>query len=222
MIDALLSYVAPHSCSGCGYVGTELCEGCKHNITSEGFSVCVGCQHPTRGDNLCDSCLDLPFTALWCAGWRQSELKSLLDRYKFEAVRSASIPLVAILDSAVPPLPAGTVVTAVPTAAAHTRERGFDHMALVARGFAARRDLPFRSLLRRTTHGTQHFKTKKERLAAAQKAYELLGADLPEKVLLIDDIFTTGATLRANASLLQSAGVASLYGAIIARQPKEK
>lgn len=219
MIDTFLSLVAPHSCCGCGEVGAEICEGCKHNIINEGFSVCVGCLRPTSGDNLCDRCTEFPTIAMWCVGWRQDELKSLLDRYKFEAVRSAVIPLVEILDITVPTLTEDTVVTIIPTAPAHSRERGFDHMVLIGREFAKRRKLLFRPLLKRTTGGTQHFKTKKERLAAAQSAFELVGDELPEAVLLIDDILTTGATFRAGLNILQGAGVVSLYGAIIARQP---
>lgn len=222
MIDSFLSLVAPHSCCGCGEIGAEICEGCKHNIIAEGFSVCVGCLRPTKGDNLCDACVDFPAKGLWCVGWRQDELKNLLDRYKFDAVRSACSPLVALLDSITPTLPDGTVVTVVPTAASHSRERGFDHMAYIGRSFAKRRKLRFQPLLRRTSDGTQHFKTKKERLTAAQNAFELIGDELPEKVLLIDDVLTTGATMRTNLNLLQGAGVTSLYGAIIARQPKEK
>jgi predicted amidophosphoribosyltransferase len=95
-------------------------------------------------------------------------------------------------------------------------------MAYIGRSFAKRRKLRFQPLLRRTSGGTQHLKSKKERLTAAQNAFELISDDLPMRVLLIDDVLTTGATLRANLNLLQGVGVASLYGAIIARQPKEK
>lgn len=222
MIDRLLTLVAPHSCCGCGEVGSEICEGCKHNIITEGFSVCIGCLRPTRGDNLCDSCVDLPAAALWCVGWRQDELKKLLDRYKFDAARSAASSLVELLDATVPSLPIDTVVTIVPTVQSHSRERGFDHMLLVGRGFAKRRKLRFEPLLHRSGGGTQHHKTKRERLEAAQKAFQPISTVLPEKVLLIDDIFTTGATFRVSLKLLQAAGVSSLYGAIIARQPLDE
>lgn len=203
-------------------MGSELCEGCKYNIVSERFSVCVGCQRPTRGDNLCDGCVDFPATAVWCVGWRQTELKSLLDRYKFDAVRSASLPLARLLDATVPSLPSDTVVTVIPAASSHCRERGFDHMLLIGREFARLRGLTFQPLLRRKSDGTQHLKTKKERIAAARSAFELVGSDLPEKVLLVDDILTTGATFRAGLHLLRSAGASSLYGAIIARQPLDE
>lgn len=222
MIDTILSLVAPHSCCGCGEVGIELCEGCKHNIIEEGFSVCVGCIRPTHGDNLCSACKEFPFTAFWCAGWRQTELKNLLDRYKFEALRSAGAPLVELLDAVVPSLPDGTVVTVVPTAPGHSRERGFDHMGLVGRAFAKRRGLSFQQMLRRTSSETQHFKSKRERLEAAKKTFELTTDSVPRSILLLDDILTTGATMRVNAALLKNAGVESLYGAIIARQPLDE
>jgi len=114
------------------------------------------------------------------------------------------------------------IITIIPTAPAHSRERGFDHMALIAHELAKRRRLRFRPLMRRTGGGTQHFKSKKERLVAAENAFELVSDDLPEKVLLLDDILTTGATFRAGLNILHGAGVSSLYGAIIARQPLDE
>lgn len=219
MIDTLLSFVAPHSCCGCLELGTELCDGCKHNIISDGFSVCAACLRPTHGDNLCGDCKDYPFDALWCTGWRKAELKTLLDRYKFEAVRSAAVPLAELLDLTVPALPSTVVVTVVPTASAHRRERGFDHMERIARMFAKRRNLTYVPLVKRVGNETQHFRSKRERLAAAEGTYELAVSSLPMTVLLIDDILTTGVTLKTNARLLREAGVETLYGAVIARQP---
>ena len=173
-------------------------------------------------NNLCSNCREYPFDAVWCVGWRKGELKVLLDHYKFDALRSASSPLVELLDLTLPELPGGTVVTVVPTAPSHRRERGFDHMELVSRGFAKRRGLTFSPLLKRTSNGTQHFRSKHERHMAALAGFELSRKSLPAKVLLIDDILTTGATLKANARLLREAGVETLYGAIIARQPLDE
>ena len=219
MIDTLLSYVAPHSCCGCSELGMDICDGCKHNIISEGFSVCIACMRPTSGDNLCGSCNDYPFDALWCAGWRRTELKALLDRYKFDAVRSASLPLAELLDLVLPIIPPETVVAVVPTAPSHRRERGFDHMERVARAFAKRRQLTYVPLLKRASNGTQHFRSRRERLVAAEGAFVFAAKSAPACVLLVDDILTTGATLKTNARLLREAGVETLYGAIIARQP---
>ncbi len=174
---------------------------------------------PTRSGNLCSTCHDLSAEMVWCVGSRRSELKTLIDNYKFSAMRSASRPLVELLDLTLPALPPEVVVTVVPAASAHTRERGFDHMARIGREFAALRQLPYRPLLRRTLSDTQHFKTRRERLEAAQQSYVIMGGEIPEVVLLIDDILTTGATLGVNLGLLRDAGVKSLYGAVIARQP---
>lgn len=222
MIDQFLAAVAPHSCCSCGEVGSELCEGCKHNIISERFSACVGCLRPTSGDNLCLSCTDFKAEAVWCVGSRQAELKALIDSYKFDAMRSASRPLAELVLAVLPVLPEGTVVTVVPTTAAHNRERGFDHMERIGREVARLRGLPFSPLLHRKTGGTQHFKTKRERLKAARGAFEVIPGEMPEHVLVIDDILTTGATMRAVLEKLKAAGVTSLYGVIIARQPLDE
>lgn len=127
--------------------------------------------------------------------------------------------LASLLDAVTPTLPADVTVTVIPTAPIHIRERGFDHMALIGKEFARRRGLGFRPLLYRMTNDTQHFMSKKQRYEAVRSAFGVADTLVPERVLLLDDILTTGATMRAGLQLLADAGVAERYGAIIARQP---
>lgn len=219
MIDNLLAMVAPHSCSGCGEVGTVLCDGCKYDIISEPFGACVNCLRPMFDSNLCANCTYFGANSLWCIGYRDATLKALLDNYKFESMRGISDALIELLDVTIPPLPKGCLVGVIPTTPAHIRERGFDHMERIGRGFAAIRGLTYTPLLRRTGSGTQHFKSKREREQAAREAFEPLKLESGATVLLIDDILTTGSTLRAGLDVLRRNGAEMLYGAIIARQP---
>lgn len=219
MIDSLLSTLAPHICSGCTEYGSILCKSCINDIENEDFGRCIWCTRPSAQGHQCQACRRaIGASGAWVVGERTEVLKRLLNDYKFESRREAATILAALLDATIPSLPADTVVTWVPTAPAHVRERGFDHARLLARTFAARRQLASELFLVR--HGTQsqHTLNRRDRTEAAGQAFNLDNTSVPATILLVDDILTTGATMRACLALLKQAG-AEVYVAVIARQP---
>lgn len=219
MIDTLLDLVAPHSCCGCGEIGALLCAECKNDIVLEPPLVCLGCGRMTVHGGMCDPCRrSWQVTDGWLVGWRDQSLKALLDAYKFQSTQSGSKVLAGLLDERLPLLSPGLKIVVVPTAPSHVRARGFDHALRIAQSLGRLRKLPVRPILRRYARGTQHFKGRSERLATAGAGLAVRGV-VPETILLIDDIVTTGATLRACTQLLQSAGAKTIYIAVVAKQP---
>lgn len=220
MIDTLLSTVAPHICSGCQEYGTVLCKSCINDIISEDFGRCIWCLRPTAAMHQCGTCSRTIKTAgAWVAGERTEVLKRVLNDYKFEAKREAASVLASLLDAIVPLLPARTVVSWVPTAPAHIRQRGFDHAARLARACAKVRGLPCRPLLIRQRSESQHTLGRAARAKAASQAFRLKHHEIPPHILFIDDILTTGETMRACVKLLRDAG-AEVSVAVVARQPQ--
>lgn len=218
MIDRLLSAVAPHSCCGCGNVGVLLCHQCNYDIVSDAFAQCIVCLHPTSDTNLCRRCAaKTRLHSAWCVGERTGALKALIDQYKFHSAVEASNNLSALLDARLPILPSSTVIVPVPTAPSHRRVRGFDHTLAIAQRFGKHRQMKVRSVLESVRADTQHFKTRSQRLAAAQHGLSIRGA-VPEHILLVDDIYTTGATVLACATILRSHGAQTVSVGIIARQ----
>jgi len=98
-------------------------------------------------------------------------------------------------------------------------DRGFNQATLLARRTASVLDLPFGNLLRRTRDtGHQAWRSRDERLASMQNAFILrTGVTVPDHVVLIDDIATTGATLDACANVLKVAGVKTVDAWVVAR-----
>ncbi len=221
MIDRLLGLIAPHICCSCGVKNAILCQSCRFDIIDEPFLQCVECLQPTPGSNICSGCrAGLRAQMCWVVSQRTGGLKKLIDLYKFDHVHEAADRLAELLDARIAELPLDTIVTYVPDIANHRRQRGHDHMQLVATRFAARRGLQVVPLLSRATQRSQRGLKRVDRLKNQQDAFRVDASPDPETpVLLIDDIYTTGATLRAGVDALQAAGSATVYAAIIARQP---
>ena len=108
------------------------------------------------------------------------------------------------------------IVTPVPVHADKLKKRGFNHAELIGRGFAKRAGLEFDPGLLLRTRGTVPMKGlgPEERRANIRGAFEIRNSRLPEvegsKILLIDDIFTTGSTIDETASLLKCCGAAGV------------
>jgi predicted amidophosphoribosyltransferase len=111
---------------------------------------------------------------------------------------------------------ADLVVTWAPTGAGRRRSRGFDQAELLARAVARRRRLPARSLLRRLPGPAQSGRSIAERHLNPRFAAR---RPCVRPVLVVDDVATTGATLRAAAAALRAAGAPEVHGLVVARAP---
>lgn len=219
MIDRLLNIIAPHYCSGCEKTGTLLCENCKYDISIEPFEGCIVCSKVTDDDNLCRYCAT-PYNRAWCVGERTDSLQRLIGQYKFRSAKAAYKPIGDLLLERLPELPANTVIVPVPTVASHIRERGYDHMLLIARYIAKKRQLVLSCDIVRKTNHKQRDASRRVRIAQAQQAFQTrkkLDPTVP--YLLIDDVVTTGATVHYAAQSLRDGGARIIWVAAVARQP---
>lgn len=133
----------------------------------------------------------------------------LIRRLKFESVRAAAIPLaeeMAYLDAGEEEL-----IVPVPTDERRRRQRGFNQSTLLAAHMAKRLGMPMAEALRRTQR-----RAPQRGLNAAQRKKNLLGcmaaseAVKGKRILLIDDVYTTGATAAEAARALLAAGAQSV------------
>ncbi len=112
------------------------------------------------------------------------------------------------------------VVTWAPTSTSRRRRRGFDQAAVIARYVARELGVPCRRLLVRETRAAQTGRSRVARLAGPR--FRALDTRRPRRVLVVDDVVTTGATLRAAAHALTASGWGDVTLAAAAATPTSR
>ena len=103
------------------------------------------------------------------------------------------------------------LVTAVPMHPKRLRERGFNHAEVLARAVAAQLELPYENVIVRTRNTVQQARLEgEERLNNLKDAFEADGSAHNRRILLVDDVYTTGETARECAIALRAAGARSV------------
>jgi ComF family protein len=215
--------VFPATCLGCGRRGTALCELCRAALPFLPVDVCQRCAAPTSGRGTCHGCgqLSAAVSSIRAVFAYQGAARAAVVRLKFRSGRYVA-PLMGSLVCealAARPLQADVVVP-VPLSRGRMRERGFNQAALLANVVAPSLGgvlLP--GLLDRDERPAQRTLKAAERLSNLQGAFR---CTLPttvagRRVVLIDDVVTTGATLSACADTLAAAGARRVTGLAFAR-----
>ena len=216
---ALSRLLFPHYCCSCSQIGGILCQSCHNDIIedNQGAGACMACQSLTYLDGICAGC-QTSFSRAWMVGRREGALSSLIDESKYNSRRIGCSHQASLLDEAVPHLPQDTVVVPVPTIRPHIRQRGYGHSELIARSFAGRRRLSYEPFVRRLGSHVQQGSSLKERIAQAKVSYVAVAATSGKTILLIDDVYTTGSSVRYAAQALRDAGAKEVWAAVTARQ----
>lgn len=116
-------------------------------------------------------------------------------------------------------------ITWIPAAAKNRRRRGYDQAELLARAVAQIADLPCRKLLKRARDLPQGDRSLKGRLQGPSlaPAGNLLASgspSIPQSVFLVDDVVTTGSSLRRAAEALRQAGIPRIGAIAVASRAK--
>ncbi|MCL2445047.1 hypothetical protein FWD07_02935 [Candidatus Saccharibacteria bacterium] len=156
----------------------------------------------------------------WTLSYRNHVIRRLIDLYKFHSVRAAALPIAEMLATITPKFTANTIIVPIPTSHPHIRQRGFDHTALLARHLARLKECQTSPVLTRRTNTRQFGSSRAKRLAQAKQAFSC-DQKLNSKThyVILDDIYTSGASIHAAADLLRANSARKISVVILARQP---
>ena len=225
--DGFAELLYPKRCVVCDVPGTLLCQDCAAQINLvEQATACPNCACP-NGAFLCTECIEthFPFSHAFAYAEYGKETERIIKTYKDAGEWGCS----EIIDQGIAHcVQEGLAFNAtnaaceydalafVPATPAAYRRRGFDHMEQVAKQVSARLDLPIAYALKRSDAKDQRSLGKQERLANSTASFFVKETNAA-RLLLIDDVFTTGATLNAASQCLLDAGIRYVDVAVFAR-----
>ena len=158
------------------------------------------------------------YDAAWSYGSFEGELRELIHLFKYEGVQTLARPLGKLMAVALPRTEVFDVVVPMPMHWLRRWRRGFNQAELLAREIARRAAAPVRRSVRRIK-GTapQAGLTHAKRRQNVAGAFRVSGAVEGLRVLLVDDVLTTGATASACARVLKAAGAERVAVLTVAR-----
>jgi ComF family protein len=149
-------------------------------------------------------------------------MKSLVAAYKFDRKKRIAPVLAGILfDRCRDIISEADLVTSVPLSARKKWKRGFNQSGVVARMVAGRAGIRYAELLRE-----QGISRKQKTLGFGERFFNVMGRyavksgvslEQTPSVLIVDDVFTTGATVNECARILRNAGARRVFSVTMAR-----
>lgn len=225
--ELILNYLFPRRCLFCAEIlpvlsGQPLCPSCVHYY-KPGGRICPFCEGFFREEKPC-SCRteDTSLQGLFVIALYDSRWRRLVHDLKYRNRKAALRPLGTWLASEISR--AGycrpDLVVPVPLHSVREKERGYNQAALLARHTARVLNIPYRSILvKEKLTLSQTSISRLERQENVRGAFRCLPGDYQEKtVLLVDDVYSTGSTMKEAASALSLQGV-SVFGAALAYNP---
>jgi predicted amidophosphoribosyltransferase len=202
MLRALAEVVFPAVCPGCGGRGEPVCDACARTIRRARE------ESPPEGLDA----LHVPFAYT-------GVVREVVARAKYRQRHAALAWLGAAMTNELGATPVD-LVTWAPTTPARRRARGFDQAEVLATTVAAALGRPCPPILRRAGGAHQTGRSRAERIDAPHFTVAVPGGAriAGRRVLVVDDVVTTGATLRAAATALRTAGATRVDGLAAARR----
>jgi len=221
--QALLDLLFPPRCAGCGRMGAWLCPECLAQVGRVAGRGCARCGRPLGEHAHCPSCRGGTFALARVRApfFFEGVIQQAVHGLKYRGRRVLAGPLGSLLAAYLGVLswPAATIVP-VPLHRERQRSRGYNQSALLARALARKSGWP---LLEQGLVRWRHTRPQVGLDAAGRRenvegAFRWEGdAPPPERVLLLDDVYTTGATMEAAAAALRAAGTKEVRGLALAR-----
>ena len=203
------------------------CVLCQKFLSREETDLCHSCRHDT--DDFTKPNHKISFVADWTALWYYNDkVRHSLLLYKFHNHRSFGQVYGRLLAMKLceKPFYDYDILTWVPVSPQRRRKRGYDQVELIAQSFGQEQNTPPIAILKkvRDPQPQSRLTDVSRRKANVLGAFAVIDPKVivGKRILLLDDIITTGATVSECARVLQTAGAKEVYCAAVAALNKEK
>jgi ComF family protein len=232
----ILGYCIPSRCSYCrtpldDFPVPYFCSSCWEELSPLPAPLCPRCGSPfgspealtASPDHLCRHCRKEPpdLDQALAAGMFEGQLREAIHVYKYRPLMALGAPLAEWMTRRIRMIEHLDLVIPVPLHRSRLRKRGFNQALLLAQGASAAFSVPlhYHNLVRTRPTRPQVELSGKDRTANVDGAFALLrGHEVKGKrVLLVDDVLTTGATMNECSRTLREAGAEAVVALTLAR-----
>lgn len=231
--SAVIDLLFPPHCVACRRLGAWLCADCIDGIETIHPPTCHRCglplndsQPPGTGTPVCRNCQETPpqLDGLLVYAYHSEPLREAIHQFKYQDLQSLAGPLGRLMGEGWTTLSPGNLeidaIVPVPLHPTRLRHRGYNQAALLARELGAHLQRPVveETLVRVKATAPQVELGAEERRANVHNAFRCKDSSLAGKrVLLVDDVCTTGSTLDSACLALRGAGTLSVWAYTLAR-----
>jgi ComF family protein len=242
LAGAVVSVLFPSRCRLCEgllsrRIGLPVCDSCLNSFRELPKEICERCGQPWAeggdvdgNESVCRECRErgFAFDAARSFGIDDRVLARAIVLMKYERIEPLGVWFAKQLVEAsrwIPARFAADLIVPVPLHRTRQKERGFNQVALFGRQLARRLGLPYRPVLlnRERAHSEKHLLRFEERWGAVRDAFVIRDGGRVDnlRILRLDDVMTSGATLDACSRALREAGAKSVAGLTIARAVRQ-
>jgi len=221
LTEALLDLLFPPRCVGCGREGEWFCQTCQSQLAFILPPVCPMCGLHLPVGSFCSQSHSPWLDAIRSVAYSEGALREAIHQFKYRGVRALALPFGKLLYGCwqIHEIPADVIVP-VPLHPRRLRERGYNQSELLAEQLGRHTGVPVNcAVLRRVKHTLPQVglnaQRRRENVADAFQAVSDSLAD--QRVVLIDDVCTTGATLEACSVALKTQGARSVWALTLGR-----
>jgi len=225
-----IRFLLPVDCATCGSPLTDdpipyFCASCWGSISSLIHPRCARCDRPFASpiatayspDHVCQPCAVRPpsYTKAWTLYPYLPPLQDAICLFKYRGKVALASPLARLMIDRLPPLDSVDLIMPVPLHSQRLREREFNQSLLLADRIGRYLNTPvsFTNLIRVAPSPAQTTLSRKDRLKNLRGAFTLRhpASIADTRILLIDDVFTTGTTVNECAKTLRKAGSGDVF-----------
>ncbi len=218
-----IDWLFPPECIGCGKEGVLICSECWHSMVRANLNSCIYCGVQLSKRGVCTRCEHLQhaiYELRYVAAY-QGVMRTAIHRLKYERDLGIALELADMLAQIMQATSWQIdLIMPVPLSEKRKAQRGYNQAALLAYPLSLQLHIPENTKGLVRVHETRsqvnlNFKERQENVQGAFCADPAMVKD--KTILLVDDVFTTGATINAAAAALREAGSKRVYALTVAK-----